>query len=696
VGIEPGQFYRPHGSLRIDYKKSLNPQQLAAVTAPDGPALVIAGAGSGKTRTLTYRVAYLIERGVPPDQLLLLTFTNKAADEMMNRVKLLLGAQIVCPWGGTFHSVANKILRQHSHLIGYNNNYTILDREDSLDLVKACLKELDVDIKPKVGPRAEVITEIISKAANTAASIEQTIQNEYPYLTPYISLIKQTSALYEQKKRESNLMDFDDLLVKCKLLMEEFPEILRHYQERFQHILVDEYQDTNKLQSELVDLLASRHRNIMVVGDDAQSIYGWRGANFENILTFPSRYPGTRIYRIEYNYRSTPEILAVANASIANNPVQHRKKLTPIRPAGKKPTLIICRDPIQQAWFIANKIREFRETGLRLADIAVLYRSHFHAMEVQLELTRAGIPFVITSGIRFFEQSHVKDVTVYLKLLVNPRDELAFRRLTLMLPGIGPKTFDKLWRAYLSKLEALKGPECQNDPSNDTNSRSQAWESLPEVLAAISNHVPSPSKTEWAKLVGLFKTIQALGPQLTPAPIIRKIMEAYLDNYIRLTYSNYLQRLEDIDELIAYAEQFKSTNDFLAQLALLTNLESEETLIATYATDAVRLSTVHQAKGLEFEVVFLIMLCDGLFPNARAMGIPGGLYEERRLFYVGITRAKTHLFIFYPECRRSPGSQGLETLEISRFLSEIPWELFEVLDLRSYNTPGFYSSFVSS
>src|ERR1051325_10630925 len=394
--------------LQIDYARELNEQQLAAVTAPPGPALVIAGAGSGKTRTLTYRVAFLLEQGIPPDRVLLLTFTNKAAGEMMRRVADLLGQELASLWGGTFHSIGNRILRQHAKLLGYERDFTILDREDAKHLISTCVGESDIDVKATRFPKAEVLGDIFSLAVNTEKPIPQIIAEEYGYfdtLAPQIGDIRQR---YVARKRAPNAMDFDDLLVLWLKLLQDHADVRELYQRRFQFVLVDEYQDTNKLQSDLIDLLAARHHNVMVVGDDAQSIYAWRGANFQNILKFPERYPGAKIYKIETNYRSTPEILTVANAAIAANVHQFAKQLTPARKSGAKPAHIVCEDATQQAAFVAQRVLELRDEGADLNKMAVLYRSHFHALELQLELPRRNIPFSITSGIRFFEQAHIK------------------------------------------------------------------------------------------------------------------------------------------------------------------------------------------------------------------------------------------------------------------------------------------------
>ncbi len=445
---------KPEFHPQIDYARELNPQQLAAVTAPPGPALVIAGAGSGKTRTLTYRVAYLLEQGIPADRILLLTFTNKAAGEMMRRVSDLLGQQLPTLWGGTFHSIGARILRSHADALGYQRDFTILDRDDAKDLIKACMADAQIDKKDKHFPKPDVLNEIFSLAANTHKAIEELVDGQFSYFSQFVEQIADLQKKYASRKRATNAMDFDDLLALWLKLLQDNAEVREHYQRRFQFILVDEYQDTNKLQGDLIDLLAARTKNVTVVGDDAQSIYAWRGANFLNILDFPKRYPGAKVFKIETNYRSTPEILRVANAAISANVNQFAKELAPSRKSGLKPALVACVDAAQQAAFIAQRVAELPDEGVNLNQVAVLYRSHFHALELQLELTRRQIPFSITSGIRFFEQAHIKDATAYLKLVANPRDEISFKRLALLLPGIGAKGAEKIYQHFTAMMNA--------------------------------------------------------------------------------------------------------------------------------------------------------------------------------------------------------------------------------------------------
>jgi DNA helicase-2/ATP-dependent DNA helicase PcrA len=675
--IEP---FRSEINLHIDYARELNPQQLAAVTAPPGPALVIAGAGSGKTRTLTYRVAYLLEQGVPADRILLLTFTNKAAGEMMRRVADLLGRQLPSLWGGTFHSIGARILRSHADLLGYRRDFTILDRDDAKDLIKTCIAEAGIETKGTHFPKPEVLCEIFSLAVNTHKTTGEILEDQFDYFEQFTAQITDLQKRYTARKRATNAMDFDDLLALWLRLLQEHADVCEHYQRRFQFILVDEYQDTNQLQSDLIDLLAGRHHNVTVVGDDAQSIYAWRGANFQNIFKFPKRYPDAKVFKIETNYRSTPEILKVANAAIAANRDQFTKILTPARKSGLKPALVTCADAAQQAAFIAQRVAELPEEGVDLNQVAVLYRSHFHALELQLELTKRNIPFSITSGIRFFEQAHIKDATAYLKLVANPQDELAFKRIALLLPGIGAKGADKLWKAFHEKLEGTASSVPNNsglEPNNSGQRRSAA-------LQACSKSVPTKAATAWKQFVETISQLEDEIVRQSAAKMLRLVMDAGYDDYLKENFANYRNRLEDLEQLAVFAYQFGSVEDFLTQLALLTNVEAEDGDAANRDAEQIRLSTIHQAKGLEFDVVFVIMLCDGLFPSARSMENDEGEEEERRLFYVAITRAKNELYLSYPLIRAGYGSTGIDAMQQpSRFLSEIPRDLLNEWNLRS-------------
>jgi len=717
------QPFRAPVEFHIDYAKELNAQQHAAVTALPGPSLVIAGAGSGKTRTLIYRVAYLLEQGIPADRILLLTFTNKAAREMMRRVADLLGNELSDLWGGTFHSIGARVLRRHAELLGYRNDFTILDREDATDLMKACIGEANIDVKATRFPKAEVVADIASMAVNTHRSVAEVVAQDYDYFIQLTSQIEDVAKRYAVRKKAANVMDFDDLLALWLKLMTEHEEARERYQRKFQFVLVDEYQDTNKLQADLIDSLAGRHSNVMAVGDDSQSIYSWRGANFRNILDFPKRYTGAKVYKIETNYRSTPEILAVANAAIAANTNQFAKELTAAKKSGMKPVLVTCTDANEQAAFIAQRVLELREEGREMNNMAILYRSHFHALELQLELTRRNIPFSITSGIRFFEQAHIKDVAAHLKLVVNPTDELSFKRIAQLMPGVGGKGADKLWAKFSSVLGELRavpphpsplpqgegtagGPSLvdlgatRESSNGDSRERLDAIPPLPgregrgegkatpqsSVATALQKSVsavPKKAAAAWTQFAITISQMEAEPVRSSPSQMIRTVIEAGYEDHLKETYANYRNRLEDIEQLANFAMQFKATDEFLTQLSLLTNIEAEEDKPATRDDERLRLSTIHQAKGLEFDVVFVIMLCDGMFPSSRSAEDEEAIEEERRLFYVAITRARDELYLSHPLIRAMQGYGGDAMQMPSRFLSEIPRELVDEWNLRS-------------
>src|SRR5204862_239032 len=656
---------RAHSSFSgaIDYAAELNKQQLAAVTAPPGPLLVIAGAGSGKTRTLTYRVAYLLENGIDPRNILLLTFTNKAAREMLGRVANLLPVDAGGLWGGTFHSIGNRILRRHGTALGYSSGFTIMDREDQKDLIDAVVTSAGIDPKEIRFPKGDVLAEIFSFVVNTEKPIEELLAEKFPYFLPLLDKIQDVRERYEKKKKATNSMDFDDLLQKTLSLFQQHERIAEIYRRQFQFVLVDEYQDTNKIQADLVDLLARDHHNVMVVGDDAQSIYSWRGANFQNILEFPRRYPNAQVFKIELNYRSVPEILDVANAAIAGNMHQFRKNLAPTRDSNAiKPALVALNDGSEQAQFVAQRILESRDEGIELNEIAVLYRAHFHAVELQLELSRRGIPYQITSGIRFFEQAHIKDVTSFIRLVANPRDEVAFKRMVKLLPGIGNRSAENLWNAW--------------DRSLNERGEITSWG---ERLLPMN--VSAKSRKAWEQLAHTLDEIAPAGLPNPPSEMITSIVEAIYDDYAKVNFTNYELRREDLNQLAAFARQFKDVNEFLSQLALISNVDAEAAPNQTADKEAINLSTVHQAKGLEINTVFIIWLTDGMFPSSRSLDTRDALEEERRLFYVAITRARDELYLIYPH-RRLSGGYGDVFQRPSRFLQEIPNDLLEDWQVR--------------
>ncbi|WP_052519328.1 ATP-dependent helicase [Archangium violaceum] len=637
---------------RIDYERLLNEEQLLAVEAGEGPALVIAGAGSGKTRTLTFRVARLLERGIPPEGVLLLTFTNRAAREMTRRVEELTGAfaDVRKLLSGTFHHAAHVLLRQHAGAIGFSRDFTVLDREDARDLMSSCIAERKLPRERRF-PKAEVVLDMISMAANLQLSVAEVLVERRPQFLPVAEDVLAVARRFAERKGRMHLMDFDDLLVMLKRLLVDNPIIREQLVQRFHCVLVDEYQDTNRLQGELVDLLAGERRNLTVVGDDCQSIYSFRGADFTNIIDFPKRYPGCGIYPLTRNYRSTPEILRLANASISLNQRQFSKQLISSRPPGPVPVLACTLDLDQQAAFVAQRVLELRDGGMPLEQMAVLYRAHSHSIELQLELVRRGIPFRVRSGVRFFEQIHVKDVLAHLRLVGNPRDELALKRVFKLVPGIGPATAELLWEVLLalppelSLVEGLARPEVQAE--------------LPRKAAA-----------SFARLIQLLERLGTPGSNLTPGQMIQDVLAGGYGEYLRTEFPEEERREDDIRQLAEFAGRFEELPRFLSEIALVAEFSAREATGEPPA-ESLTLSTVHQSKGLEWQAVFVISLAEGRFPLPGAARTPDEEEEERRLFYVAATRAKDELALCYPISAVLRGGERA-VLRLSRFVEELP------------------------
>ncbi len=642
------------------YDQELNDEQRAVVLAGEGPVLVIAGAGSGKTRVVTYRVARLLETGVPPESILLVTFTNKAAREMLHRVEVATGRPTRGLSGGTFHHVGNLVLRRHADLLGYDRGFSILDRADARDLLDASAADLGVKGTGVRFPAGEVVGDLLSRAINTGQPLEAVVAERAPRLSHLMDALLAVATRYQARKRAMGAMDFDDLLLRWMQLLVEHPSVLERYQRLFRHVLVDEYQDTNRLQGDLVDRLAGGHRNLMVVGDDAQSIYAFRGAHFANIMEFPRRYPDARLFRLETNYRSTPEILDLANAAIAQNVRQFPKTLRAVRASGERPALVPLRDEAQQATFVAQRLLEVADEGRPLSDIAVLYRSHYQSLELQLELTRRGVPFELRSGLRFFEQAHVKDVTAYLKVAANPRDELAWRRLLKLWPRIGTATADKLWTALAQTSDPL------------------AVAVRGDLLAIV----PKVGRAGFAGCAATLRAVTDAGRRDHPGSQIEAVLEEGYESHLAARYPDAANRLEDLRQLALFARRYDSTEAFLSELALLGEVGGEEAADAGDDADEGRvvLSTIHQAKGLEWGAVFLLWVVEGKLPSARSSGDPDALEEERRLFYVAVTRARDELYLTYPQLARD-FQQVVAIQRPSRFVQDVPDTLYELWDV---------------
>jgi len=638
-----------------DYERELNEEQKRVVFHEAGPMLVIAGAGSGKTRVVTYRVARLLEIGVSPGSILLLTFTNKAAREMLRRVQELVGVETGSIWGGTFHHVGNLILRRHAELVGLKDAFSILDNEDARDLIHLLLKE--EGLTTKRFPKAEVLRELFSYFVNTVkADIGEAVLEKARHLLEFQEEIERLYRLYTERKRRLNVVDFDDLLLLWKRLLEENEHLRIGYGLRFSQILVDEYQDTNKIQADIVDLMGGVGRNVMVVGDDAQSIYSFRGARFENIMEFPKRYPDATIFRLSKNYRSTKEILSFANASISHNRRQFRKELLSQREGGDLPTIVCLTDTQREARFVVETLEGLKERGTPLSRMAVLYRAHYQCIDLQMELTRRLIPFEVRSGLRFFEQAHIKDVLSFLKVMLNPSDELSLKRCLKIFPGVGRRTADSLveiLRAGADPISLLRG--------------------------GIAGRAKKVSKEALGLMAKVFSELFQSMKRDSPSSMIHSVVRSLYRDYLLLNFPNPHSRLEDLEELANFAAQYKNLEEFLSDLSLMGGLD--EDVVLGDRRERLVLSTIHQAKGLEWDVVFLIGCNEGRFPNPRAID-DGNLEEERRLFYVATTRAKNLLFLSYV-------TYGFDRLEgtvplfPSRFLKEVPEGTYRYLDMAS-------------
>ncbi|MCP3101708.1 ATP-dependent helicase [Myxococcus sp. K15C18031901] len=643
----------PAAASQLDYAALLNEEQLRAVEAGDGPVLVIAGAGSGKTRTLTFRVARLLERGVPPDGILLLTFTNKAAREMTRRVVELAGglADVRRILGGTFHHAAHVLLRQHAGALGYSERFTVLDREDARDLMVTCLAERKLR-SDKRFPRPDLVLDLVSLATNLQQPVSQVLVDRRPQLLPLAPEILATATRYRQRKAQLQVMDFDDLLLNLKRLLTEHADLREQLTHRFQHLLVDEYQDTNRLQGDVVDLLAGAHRNLTVVGDDCQSIYGFRGADFSNILEFPERYPGCARFTLTRNYRSTPGILGLANASIAHNTRQFPKALEAARAPGPRPTRVSTLDATEQATYVARRIIELRDAGQSLDAMAVLYRAHSHALELQLELARQGLAFRVRSGVRFFEQRHVKDVLAHLRLVNNPADELAFKRVVRAVPGVGATTAEHLW----TSLRALP-----------------AGVSLAEGLARdeVQVHLSRRSRPAFERFARLMARLERPERLRAPGTLIEDVLEGGYAEVLAAEASPEDGAGEDLRQLAEFARRFEDLPRFLSEISLVAEFAAEEALGADAADGVLTLSTVHQAKGLEWSAVFVLWLVDGRFPLSQAARSAEEEEEERRLFYVAVTRARDLLTLVHPVSVLPREGERI-LLRPSRFLDELP------------------------
>jgi len=635
-------------------KHELNPAQFEFATSEDPALLGLAGPGSGKTRALIYRAAHLIKSGIQPEQLLLLTFTNKAAGEMKERLEGLLGYLPYNLWAGTFHSIGARILRKHAALVGRTPNFTIFDEDDTRIQLKQILSDMSIDDEDrKLIMKRSLLGRIISQSRNSAMPVKDVMEEDYPYRLEYLDVVKNAAELYEKRKQESNAFDFDDLLLCWLDLFESNPQVAEQYRRRFKHVLVDEFQDTNVIQASLIDLFAGS-ASICVVGDDAQSIYAFRYADIGNILSFPERYSLCQVVRMEQNYRSSPEIVELANCSIRNNRQQLHKELFSTNPSCAKPAVAKVFDARQEASFVLQSIWELQNNGVSLNEIAVLYRSSYLTPEVEFALSRKGISYKTYGGVKFFQKAHIKDLLAYLKVIYNPSDENSWRRIAVLQQGLGPAGFDKLW----VKLKGYENPLLAALEGKESPSRGKrGWENLMIALGAV------------------YKNREENVPHL-----ISSVLELNYDYMLKQNYPDqYDERLRGVERLMIYAERFDSLADFLESLALEESVFADTTAAQHTGDGQLTLSTIHSAKGKEWDAVFIIGMNQGHFPGQRADS--ESLDEERRLFYVAATRARR--FLYLSTYREDYRSYGAVSEGPSLFLRELPPECYQLINYDS-------------
>ena len=635
----------------IDYQQELNPSQYEAATTRDGPVLVLAGAGSGKTRTLIFRVARMIEEGVDPASLLLLTFTRRAAEEMIQRAEALMGGRCDKVTGGTFHSFANTVLRRYASLLGFANAFTILDRTDSEDVINLFRSNMGLNKKERRFPRKQTIAKIISLAANKTTSVAEVLDSQFPYLFSELDDLSQIEEDYRQYKRERSLLDYDDLLTHLLELLRTHPEVAQRLSHTYRYIMVDEYQDTNRLQAEIVRLLAHVHDNVMAVGDDAQSIYSFRGATVRNIFEFPDLFPGTKVIKLEENYRSTQPILDLSNEIILQAKERYTKNLFTKKDSGLQPVLIEADSERYQARFVAQKILELREEGVPLTEMAVLFRSSFHSFDLEIELSKRDLPFVKRGGFKFIETTHVKDVLAHLRVLANPQDAVSWHRVLLLLEGVGPKSSDKILNHVLGGAEQI------------------------QRLAEYPGR--GAVRTEVQKLAAALQTVA--DPNLQPREQVDLIVQYYGPILKRNNPddSEYSRRQRDLEQFANIAEGYRNVDRLLSDMALEPPNSSVGDVLATDRDEegVLTLSTIHSAKGLEWHSVFIIEAVEGRFPSLYNKE-DDDLEEERRLMYVAATRAKENLFISYP-INIFDRATGMMFSKPSRFLEDIPHRILK-------------------
>jgi len=628
---------------KIDFERELNPAQYQAVTATEGPVLVIAGAGSGKTRTLVYRLAYLVDQGVDPGAILLLTFTRKAANEMLTRAADLLHRPLTQVMGGTFHSVCYHWLRQYGGLLGHPEGFTVMDRSDQEHLLAVLKEQLGLKGLPGPFPRKETLAQIISDMVNKGLTLEGLLARDYPQFLEQRRHLMKIAEAYQEEKGRLHLMDYDDLLLEGRRLLCEHEDVRRCLSERYRYIMVDEYQDTNRLQAELVRLLAFTHQNVMAVGDDCQSIYSFRGANFRNIMDFPALFPGAKIIKLEENYRSTQPILDLANAVIAGAREKYTKCLFSRQPNGARPRLYKTGTENEQSRLVVAQVRRLHDQGVPLRQMAVLFRAAFHSFDLEIELARAGLPFMKYGGFKFMESAHIKDLLAYLKVVANPRDTLSWQRLLTLVPGVGRAT------AHRFTDQVKEGFSLDKALAWLQGRRQAGLRNLAEVLDIVKD----PGQTLMSKL---------------------NLALSHYEPLMQTRFDDYPKRQRDLEHLLTITARYDDLRSFLNDLTLEPPASLAD--VTRPPHEYLTLSTIHSAKGLEWEAVFIIWAAEGRFPSFYALEKEEDEEEERRLIYVAVTRAKRHLAVIFPSLSYTK-SLGMTFNSPSRFIAGLPRALLE-------------------
>ncbi len=646
----------------IPYHELLNEQQLEAVFHDSGPALVVAGAGTGKTRTLVHRVARLVEGGVDPSRILLLTFTRRSAGQMISRASSILDDRCKRIKGGTFHFYCSQLLHRYADKIGYPKDFTIIDTADALEVIQFVRTQLNLHKKNKRFPNKNTLLSMISTSVNKHLDMRVVVTGQYPQFAERVDDIEKVYEGYTEYKERNYVMDFDDLLVRTKELLEQHEDIRIKTASEHHHVMVDEYQDTNKLQAELTKLFSSVHGNVMAVGDDAQSIYSFRGADHQNIMAFPEMFPGTRVIKLEENYRSTPQVLDAANKLLEQAAFKFDKKLFSNNPEGELPALVKAPSEHDQSRFVSQMVLHLREQGMELNEIAVLFRNGRDSFDLEVELNRKNIPFVKYGGQKFTEAAHVKDVLAHVRVLVNPMDTIAWNRVLMLIDGIGPKTAQDLFEW----IRLAKNPYQLNMSDTVSKSYMKQIEQLSKLLLMLKEEELSVSET------------------------VEHIVE-YYRLFCEKRYDDYPKRLKDLEAFIQIAEGFGTLSGMLEDLALdpitATAVETESRV---NEEAPLVLSTIHSAKGLEWRHVFIIQCLDGIIPSAYSVEDEEQLDEELRLLYVATTRAKEMLYYSYPALAQSV--YGDYFTQPSRFLDELGSRVLEEWRLEEEQTTALPES----